>query len=683
MILQLSVKNQSIESSGITNDYKEAICEYVWNGFEAHATEVNIDYALNIAGGVGELSISDNGDGIVYGDLSDTFGAFLTSQKNLLSLKMKSKANKGKGRFSFSAFATGAKWITTYKDSDSNEYKAYEIVLVNDKKEVLNYTEPQVSAIKKTGTKVEFDNIFSLTAENMTFEVLEPALLKEFAWFLYLCKGRNLKININGRPIEYEKYINTEFSEKMITTIAGSRFEVTLIVWAEAIKEKFCCYFFDSKDEVKSIETTSFNRNTVEFNHSVFVKSDFFDRQENDCMEMESDQISLFIDEDDKKVYKELKKFIAKFIEKKIGNYMSQKADDAVRQMIEERKTFPEFSDDPYGKMQKQDLEKVTKEIYKIEPKIFYKLKPVQEKSLLGFLNLLLNSRERENVLTIVEQIVELTPEQRQDFSDMLRKTKLENVIDTIKFVQDRYKVIELLRTIVFDMTQYANERDHIQKIVQQHFWLFGEQFNLASADERMKNALEKYINILYGEKEIEAILDEGVEQERRMDIFMCNVRDIEASFGTTMEENIIVELKAPKVILSKKVLRQIEDYMDFVRKQPNFNSEYRRWKFIAVCKEVDEDVKGRYKTFEDKGKIGLVIQVENYEVYALTWDDVFKSFELRHAPLLKRLNYDREKLAEELMKEIENEEGRDKVNVLTNIAVEKMGCSLQTWWRR
>lgn len=353
---------------------------------------------------------------------------------------------------------------------------------------------------------------------------------------------------------------------------------------------------------------------------------------------------------------------------------MSQKADDAVRQMIEERKTFPKFPDDPYGKMQKQDLEKVTKEIYKIEPKIFYKLKPVQEKSLLGFLTLLLNSRERENVLTIVEQIVELTPEQRQDFSDMLRKTKLENVIETIKFVQDRYKVIELLRTIVFDMTQYANERDHIQKIVQQHFWLFGEQFNLASADERMKNALEKYINILYGVKDIEATLDEDAEQERRMDIFMCNVRDIEASFRTTMEENIIVELKAPKVILSKKVLRQIEDYMDFVRKQPNFNSEYRRWKFIAVCKEVDEDVKGRYKTFEDKGKIGLVIQVENYEVYALTWDDVFKSFELRHAPLLKRLNYDREKLAKELMKEIENEEGRDKVNALTNIAIGKIG---------
>ena len=674
MILQLSVKNQSIESSGITNDYKEAICEYVWNGFEAHATEVNIDYSLNVASGIGTLSISDNGEGIVYNSISDTFGAFLTSQKNLLSLKMKSKANKGKGRFSFSAFATGAKWITTYKEPDFDDYKTYEIVLENDKKEVLNYTEPQMSAIKKTGTKVVFNNIFSLTSENMAFEVLEPALLKEFAWFLYLCKGRNLKININGKPIEYEKYINTEYSEKTLTTIDGNRFEVTLIVWEEAIKEKFCCYFFDSKDEVKNIETTSFNRNTVEINHSVFVKSDFFDGQECLDTEMESNQISLFTDEDDKKVYKQLKKFIAGFIEKKIGNYMSQKADDAVRQMIEERKTFPEFSDDPYGKMQKQDLEKVTKEIYKLEPKIFYKLKPVQEKSLLGFLNLLLNSKERENVLTIVEQIVELTPEQRQDFSDMLRKTKLENVIDTIKFIQERYKVIELLKAIVFDMPQYANERNHIQKIVQQHFWLFGEQFNLVSADERMKNALEKYINILYGGKDTDSTLDEDAEQERRMDIFLCNNREVETSFGTTLEENIIVELKAPRVILSKKVLRQIEDYMDFVRKQPSFNSEYRRWKFIAVCKEVDEDVKGRYKTFEDRGKVGLVHEIDNYEVYTLTWDDIFKSFELRHAPLLKRLNYDREKLAEELMNEVKHEDGRNKVNMLRDIAVNEVG---------
>ena len=75
MQLQLKVKNQSIESSGITNDYKEAICEYIWNGFEAHATQVNIGYTVNIASGIDQLTISDNGDGIIYDDIADTFGS--------------------------------------------------------------------------------------------------------------------------------------------------------------------------------------------------------------------------------------------------------------------------------------------------------------------------------------------------------------------------------------------------------------------------------------------------------------------------------------------------------------------------------------------------------------------------------------------------------------------------------
>lgn len=96
MIIPVSVKNQSIDSSGITSDYKAAISEYIWNGFEANAKKVSIEYTLNEAFGVKELIIKDNGDGINYDELGETFGAFLASKKNLLSLQIKSKANKGK-----------------------------------------------------------------------------------------------------------------------------------------------------------------------------------------------------------------------------------------------------------------------------------------------------------------------------------------------------------------------------------------------------------------------------------------------------------------------------------------------------------------------------------------------------------------------------------------------------------
>mgnify|MGYP004503881571 FL=1 len=668
MIIPLSVKNQSIDSSGITNDYRDAISEYIWNGFEAHARNINIDYTLNEAYGVKELIITDNGDGINYDELGETFGAFLASKKNLLSLKMKSKANKGKGRFSFIAFADKAEWCTVYKDKD--DYKEYQITMSNDTKEVIDCSQPESSDRKESGTSVRFSDINTLTAENMSFEILEPALLKEFAWFLYLYKSKNVEITVNGDKVDFEKYVNTKLSEKSMVTIDGHRFEISLVVWQESIKEKFCCYYFDSEDALKGKDTTNFNRNTINFNHSVFVKSDFFDDKENVLTNNDDIQINMFESQEEKKILKKLHKEIQKLIEKKISVYLSDKAEEAVEAMITERKTFPEFSSDVYDQMRKNDLKKVTKEIFKLEPLIFHKLKPIQEKSLLGFLNLLLSSEERENVLTILEQIVELSPEQRDDFSKILKKTSLENIIDTIKFIEDRYKIIELLRSIVYDLTKFSNERDHVQKIVERHFWLFGEQYNLASADQRMQKALEQYRNILYGEEDVTATLNPDAENERRMDIFMCNTRNVETAFETTLEENIVVELKAPKVPLTKKVLRQIEDYMDYVRRQPQFNSKLRKWKFIAVCKEVDDYVKSQYKAFEDKGKVGLVFQVENCEVYALTWDDIIKSFEIKHKPMLERLKYDREQVANELMEEVNGAEGREKADALTEIAV-------------
>lgn len=668
MIIPLSVKNQSIDSSGITNDYRDAVSEYIWNGFEAHARNINIDYTLNEAYGVKELIITDNGDGINYDELGETFGAFLASKKNLLSLKMKSKANKGKGRFSFIAFADKAEWSTVYKDKD--DYKEYQITMSNDTKEVIDCSQPESSDRKESGTSVRFSDINTLTAENMSFEILEPALLKEFAWFLYLYKSKNVEITVNGDKVDFEKYVNTKLSEKSMVTIDGHRFEISLVVWQESIKEKFCCYYFDSEDALKGKDTTNFNRNTINFNHSVFVKSDFFDDKENVLTNNDDIQINMFESQEEKKILKKLHKEIQKLIEKKISVYLSDKAEEAVEAMITERKTFPEFPSDVYGQMRKNDLKKVTKEIFKLEPLIFHKLKPIQEKSLLGFLNLLLSSEERENVLTILEQIVELSPEQRDDFSKILKKTSLENIIDTIKFIEDRYKIIELLRSIVYDLTKFSNERDHVQKIVERHFWLFGEQYNLASADQRMQKALEQYRNILYGEEDVTATLNPDAENERRMDIFMCNTRNVETAFETTLEENIVVELKAPKVPLTKKVLRQIEDYMDYVRRQPQFNSKLRKWKFIAVCKEVDDYVKSQYKAFEDKGKVGLVFQVENCEVYALTWDDIIKSFEIKHKPMLERLKYDREQVANELMEEVNGAEGREKADALTEIAV-------------
>ena len=331
-----------------------------------------------------------------------------------------------------------------------------------------------------------------------------------------------------------------------------------------------------------------------------------------------------------------------------------------------DRKSFPDFPDDIQGRFRKKELITVTRELYKLEAGIFYKLKPIQEKSLLGFVNLLLQSEERENILSIVESVVQLTPNQRKDFADILRRTQLGNIVETIQFIEYRYKIIETLKKIVFEYSAYANERNHIQKIVEQHYWLFGEQYNLVTADQRMQRALEQYLGMLYGADAPDATLSPDQEEMRRMDIFLCGARRTEDATGDVIQENLVIELKAPKVILSKKVLRQIEDYMDFIRKQPQFNTQLCRWKFIAVCNTVDDDVRARYAAKQATGKKGLVLAVENYELYALTWADVFKSFDLKHSFLLDKLKVDQAAIEKELSEEIKNRAGREAVNCLS-----------------
>lgn len=666
MKLGLSVKSQSVETSGITRDYKDALCEFIWNGFEATATRVEISFLPNELDGVKQAIISDNGDGIEYASLEDTFGAFLASQKNGLSLQLKSKANKGKGRFSFLAFASHAQWKTVCKSDSGN--LTYDMSLDYENINECEVSDPKNTS-DSTGTIVSITGIDSLQMVSVSYEALEHTFLQVFAWYLYLNKSRNTSLIIDGKAIDYSAYINSEMSLTKKVKIDNVSFDITLVVWVERIKENFCAYYLNSNSAVCGRDTTTFNRNTVNFNHSVFVKSSFFDSKSDvslaDVSGEDDDQTAIEDLEKDKSILRKLKKAIQEIISKSLSEHMSSQAEKAVFRMIE-RNSFPTFSNDVYGEMRKRDLMNVTKELYCLDSNIFFRLKPVQEKSFLGLLNLLLSSEERENVLSIIEGIVDLSPEQRADFASILKRTQLENIVLSIKFIEDRYTVIEALRAIVFEYENYSNERDNIQKIVEQHYWLFGEQYHLVTADQRMQKALEEYLYLLYDDAAPNAVLEPDEEKLRRMDIFACGTRKTEDGFDMMIEENLVVELKAPNIVLSKRVLRQIEDYMDFIRKQPQFNSQRRNWKFIAVCREVDEDVKSRYIAHESLGKKGLVTKIENYEVYALTWDDVFHSFELSHSFILDKLKMDRESIAEELKSEIGSEPSKDAINNLT-----------------
>ena len=75
----MSGNNVQITSKCIKNSLKKytslkSICEYVWNGFDAKATQVIVEASENILGNISFIKVVDNGYGIARNQLDDKSG---------------------------------------------------------------------------------------------------------------------------------------------------------------------------------------------------------------------------------------------------------------------------------------------------------------------------------------------------------------------------------------------------------------------------------------------------------------------------------------------------------------------------------------------------------------------------------------------------------------------------------
>ncbi|WP_276365375.1 hypothetical protein [Chryseolinea sp. H1M3-3] len=161
------------------------------------------------------------------------------------------------------------------------------------------------------------------------------------------------------------------------------------------------------------------------------------------------------------------------------------------------------------------------------------------------------------------------------------------------------------------------------------------------SADQNFEILLQNYLYFLEKGEKIPKKL-ESKNKLKRPDIFICRQSSEPDPTDNeyTIEENVIVELKRPSVVIGKKQYNQVEDYLRFIIEEPGFNSQLRKWKFILLGKEVDSFIRDKYESHKAKGKRFLVEAVRNYEIYALTWDDLFKIFDSRHKHLIDKLEF-------------------------------------------
>ncbi|WEK18667.1 MAG: ATP-binding protein [Candidatus Pedobacter colombiensis] len=649
---KVNVNNNSIDSAGITKDYMDAVAELIWNGFDASASIIDIKFNSNEIDHINELNIVDNGTGINLAELTDTFGSFLDSVKRG-SFQRSSyiRGKKGKGRFSFIAFANTAVWSTVFLDMESEKCLAYDVTIHANDKDHYNDDNKRIAETSQTGTWLKLSDLHGVTAYSFQCDEFINFLKYEFGWFLLLNSKNNFILSINGVPLKYDDILGDhEVSDRIISDakIVDHKFTITYVRWNEKIGDKFYYYFLNGEKKEKFKQLTSFNNNAINFFHSIYIESDFFD----DFTFSDSEESEpLFGNTPNNPVFKTLVKELQQIINLKQKEFVRINGANELISKYERNGVFPKFKNNKYEQEKRKDLVEVVREIYCIQPKIFKGLNETQEKTSIGFINLLLDTDERENILSILEGIVNISSEERENLSVLLKKTGFAHITRTINLIENRFKTVELLKTLVFDLKHFSNERDHIQHAIADNYWLFGEQFHLVTANEGFEKLLSNYLHLVDGLTKPPKVKIQDEEKNRRPDLFMCRQRSVPDpnNHDDDIEENIMVELKRPTVTIGKEQLRQIEDYMDFITRLDQFNSQTRKWKFFVVSNKVDEYIEKQYDEFKGKGKRYLVKSWGNLEVFAMTWDDVFRNFIVKHKYLLDKLDFDQKALHEEL----------------------------------
>ncbi|MEQ4490368.1 MAG: ATP-binding protein [Dehalococcoides mccartyi] len=618
-----------------------AIAEYVWNGFDAKASCVELVFEANEIGYITKFAIKDNGYGIPFDKLGTKFVPLFESDKvidpNAKTINSAIHGKNGVGRLTFFHFANNATWETVYQ-SDHKRYK-YRIQI--DVEKLNTYSAEESSETQEqTGTIVSFEGIKAITSHNFETDI-KDFLMREFGWFLELNSSKQFALKINGSALDYSSMIRGT-REKFTLTHSPTQtpFEIKYVQWNEKLNEEYSRYYFiDSSDNELFKETTTLNNKGDHFYHSVYIKSKLFDNF-NMTVDETSDQTAFGHSRRDDE-YKYLKTEVDKFLRRKRKPFLKAYTDKLIAE-LESDNAFPKYNlSNAWDSTRKNELENIVKGLYQIEPKIFSGLNIEQKKTLLALLDLVMDSDEKDKLFTILQEVVDLDATDRTELAELLKTSRLSRIISTIKLIQDRYKTVAELKELLFNKDLKANEKDHLQKMIEKHYWLFGEQYHLVTAAEpKFEEALKKWVHLLRGGDE--KVTVNHPDKLGEMDIFA-----VRQDLLNNTVKNVVVELKSPKTTLGKEQYDQVMKYLDVILKQPECNAHNMSWEFYLVGNAFDSSgyLDLLFQNAKNHGEPFLAFKTDRYKIYVKKWSEILSDFELRHKFLNDKLEVERDKL--------------------------------------
>ena len=647
----------AIGNSGIKKHFRNAepwqsLFELVWNGFDAAASFLSVDVVENEMHGLERIVVLDDGDGIDFDTLNDTFGSFNDSAKRAnLSLK----GEHGRGRLAFHLLCRNASWFTRCNGVDAVIHVS-EPTIKDFEGRLLEGAEQRAALLRQDkGTLVELTHF---TGSLPDLNALREKLSVEFGW--YLAVHPEKQVVLNSAIVQIPKH--EEFQEKI--TADDAIFQVQVIRWEQRpTSEKSYLYLLNSSGVPVYKMLSSLNQKPNFFT-SVCVTSAWADTfsHEQDLLNPGAHTLA-------SPTWKRFKSELDRLSQSIYDKFLRMRAEEVV-QSYEDEGYFPNYVglDDAEKEWRHQHIRGLVRNLYIAEPRVFSNATKKQAKLIIRLLDRLAVSNENDALFEVLEGALDLDAKSMQDLAKQLHRTTFENIVASIEVLQRRATAVQQLRHVMNEHYREVRETPDLQKVIESNTWLFGPRYETIGAEEdtfakvarRMRDDIMAQTALSTDDVDDEEDLPGA---RRQSDLFLARKFPSTDSMGNKVYRCIVVEIKRPAISLNKKHLRQLEDYADIIKRQPEFKSEKMHFELILIGRQIssaDTIIPSRLSNLIARNDPGLVAEDPRMKLYVMNWYTLLDGFELTHSFMLDNLKLKRDDYTtatkEDLVAELQTE---------------------------
>ncbi len=619
----------------------QAVSELIWNALDAEADHVivTLDYVGDTL--INSITVADDGLGIDPEHLLTTLSNIGDSWKRTASKTPNGKRSlhgrRGQGRFQAFALGSRVEWNTVFFDKTDKKHKAFSFFGDKSRIRQFPFTRPTETERLNTGTTVLIQNIES-NFVSLTGDEAEQRFTEEFA--VYLSQYPSVTVTYCGTVLDPA----SAWEEKVEVELPSIQYngkdhpvELTIIEWKD--NQKRSLYLCNEEGAMLGqVDPQDAKVHVPGYHFTAYIKSSYLaELHRNGELELASLKPEVL------ELIKEAKGGIKKHWLKRRARNASRKVDE-----WKSKKIYP-YEEPPRSSVEEaeRDLFDVVAITVNEHLKGFDSAESSSQKLTLRLIKQALE-KSPENLQVILHDVLDLKPEAQEDLASLLKNeaTNLPSIIKAARTVADRLDFLCLLDSLLYEpeKKKKLKERSQLHKMLEKETWIFGEEYNLAVSDKSLTEVLRRHREALGMHEQGDDLEDEGevtdLEGKRRIVDLMLSARIPLAR--EEEREHLVVELKAPRQKINRKVIEQIEDYARAVVNDERFKAKSIKvtWNFVAISNDFDQNAEARASS-KTNSEYGLIEEGENYKIWIVRWNQILEGCRGKYSFFQKHLNYE------------------------------------------